>query len=391
MALDDKQKEWAQHEVFGTSGGEGEGEGGESSGEGTGEGTGSEGGGADFYEQTFQADGYSLGTDPCLDRCWAEFKKCCNNSTSGGLECLAQLNACRERCASQAAGEGTDEGADFYVQTLQADGYTLGTDPCLDRCWAEFKKCCNNSTSGGLECLAQLNACRERCASQAAGEGTDEGADFYVQTLQEDGYTLGTDPCLDRCWAEFEKCCKNSTSGGLECLAQLNACRERCGSVASSQPAGEGTGEETGEGKGTDEATGGAAGEGTDGGTGEGSAGAAQIVFQAGVREQTTGHPHAGQNLQLRWESLNVGTARSGAFTSKLEVWPTTTDLGGVCIEPSGDPAYSADVDEDDLGPGESHEKNETAPTTTAGWYYIRVTLNGGVSTTNCVEVLERE
>src|SRR5260370_18690494 len=62
--------------------------------------------------------------------------------------------------------------------------------------------------------------------------------DFYAQTLQSSGYTLGSDPCLDKCWDDFQRCLRQSTDGGSQCMAQLTACHRTCGSAtADSVPA----------------------------------------------------------------------------------------------------------------------------------------------------------
>jgi hypothetical protein len=56
----------------------------------------------------------------------------------------------------------------LYTQTLQNSGYTMGTDPCLDRCWADFQRCLD-TTSDPNQCLAQLSACQRACANQPDG------------------------------------------------------------------------------------------------------------------------------------------------------------------------------------------------------------------------------
>ncbi len=52
------------------------------------------------------------------------------------------------------------------ISTLTPDmvGDDVAGNSCLDRCWKEFEECRTNSTDGGLECLARLNACRMNCA-----------------------------------------------------------------------------------------------------------------------------------------------------------------------------------------------------------------------------------
>jgi hypothetical protein len=58
------------------------------------------------------------------------------------------------------------EANDLSGMTPESQGITLGQNPCLDRCWEDFNRCVQNSTSGGLECLARLEACKRACAEQ---------------------------------------------------------------------------------------------------------------------------------------------------------------------------------------------------------------------------------
>ena len=283
-----------------------------------------------FYQQTLQSSGYTLGGDPCLDKCWADFQACLK-TTNDPNQCLAQLTACQRGCGQQqqtssgsgstgdqptttaadtsgaadtggsgggsstndqsgdtSAGTGADNASGatpafdadgFYQQTLQSSGYTLGGDPCLDKCWADFQACLK-TTNDPNQCLAQLTACQRGCGQQqqtssvsgstgdqptttaadtsgaadtggsgggsstndqsgdtSAGTGADNASGatpafdadgFYQQTLQSSGYTLGGDPCLDKCWADFQACLK-TTNDPNQCLAQLTACQRGCG------------------------------------------------------------------------------------------------------------------------------------------------------------------
>jgi hypothetical protein len=63
---------------------------------------------------------------------------------------------------------------DIYAQQLAADGYTPGSDACLDRCWADFQRCLQNTTFPE-QCIAQLEACKRACAN-AAPDGGGGGA-----------------------------------------------------------------------------------------------------------------------------------------------------------------------------------------------------------------------
>jgi hypothetical protein len=40
------------------------------------------------------------------------------------------------------------------------------SDPCIARCFDDFKQCCDDDPRGGAGCLANLSACLRRC-----GEG----------------------------------------------------------------------------------------------------------------------------------------------------------------------------------------------------------------------------
>jgi hypothetical protein len=68
----------------------------------------------------------------------------------------------------------------FYAQTLQSSGYTVGSDPCLDKCWDEFYRCLKNGRDSGMQCLARLEACKRRCAT--AGGDDSEAADAVPST-----------------------------------------------------------------------------------------------------------------------------------------------------------------------------------------------------------------
>lgn len=62
---------------------------------------------------------------------------------------------------------------ELFEQTLQDDGYVMGTDPCLDRCWEEFRRCLENTTFPS-ECIARLEACKRSCAQTSSGENEQE-------------------------------------------------------------------------------------------------------------------------------------------------------------------------------------------------------------------------
>jgi hypothetical protein len=56
--------------------------------------------------------------------------------------------------------------------------------------------------------------------------------ELFEETLQNDGYVMGSDACLDKCWEEFRQCLKNSSFPD-ECIARLEACKRSCGQSAS--------------------------------------------------------------------------------------------------------------------------------------------------------------
>ena len=62
----------------------------------------------ELFEQHFQEDGYTIGMDPCLDRCWENFRECIKNSTNS-LECIAQLEACKRSCGQRTNEEGAEQ------------------------------------------------------------------------------------------------------------------------------------------------------------------------------------------------------------------------------------------------------------------------------------------
>ncbi|MBV8914601.1 MAG: hypothetical protein JOZ05_16365 [Acetobacteraceae bacterium] len=65
---------------------------------------------------------------------------------------------------------------------------------------------------------------------------------FYQQSLQDSGYSLGTNDCLDKCWVDFRRCLDNPLNGNPQaCLAQLTACQRSCGT--QQQDASETTGD----------------------------------------------------------------------------------------------------------------------------------------------------
>jgi hypothetical protein len=65
---------------------------------------------------------------------------------------------------------------DLYQQTLSADGYAIGSDPCLDQCWADFRRCLNGSTDSN-ECMARLQACKRACAARPPTTDADPQSD----------------------------------------------------------------------------------------------------------------------------------------------------------------------------------------------------------------------
>jgi hypothetical protein len=54
-------------------------------------------------------------------------------------------------------------------------------------------------------------------------------------TPESVGITLGSNPCLDQCWRNFEQCIRNSTNP-QECLAQLSYCQRNCAEQAPPEP-----------------------------------------------------------------------------------------------------------------------------------------------------------
>ncbi len=51
-----------------------------------------------------------------------------------------------------------------YTEPNPADyGIMLGTDPCLDQCWENFRQCLR-TTNDSNQCLAELNYCQQSCA-----------------------------------------------------------------------------------------------------------------------------------------------------------------------------------------------------------------------------------
>ncbi len=82
--------------------------------------------------------------------------------------------------ADSSAGQADFSPDAFFAQTLQASGYTLGNDPCLDKCWEEFQRCLQKSTDGGVQCMAQLTACQRSCATATADSLTAPASDNQV-------------------------------------------------------------------------------------------------------------------------------------------------------------------------------------------------------------------
>jgi len=74
-------------------------------------------------------------------------------------------------------GEGGDPGGgeapaydwrqDPNVPTAESQGYTLGSDPCLDACWDAYYKCLDRGRDPSV-CLGDLTACQRGCAERPA-------------------------------------------------------------------------------------------------------------------------------------------------------------------------------------------------------------------------------
>ena len=77
---------------------------------------------------------------------------------------------------SGSGGEsGTPSPDDGYVEpTPEEYGISLGVDPRIDDCFAEFKKCCNTSRNSAA-CLGALQECLRRIPQNPdAGETPTE-------------------------------------------------------------------------------------------------------------------------------------------------------------------------------------------------------------------------
>jgi len=59
------------------------------------------------------------------------------------------------------------------LPTPESQGYVMGTNPCLDRCWQYFNECIAQGKDQN-ECLAQLSYCQRNCAEQAPPEPAPE-------------------------------------------------------------------------------------------------------------------------------------------------------------------------------------------------------------------------
>ena len=69
---------------------------------------------------------------------------------------------------SESSSPNTGDG---YVEPQPQDyGITLGSDSCIDDCWAEFQRCCNTSRNAAA-CLGAWQTCIRAC-----GERVDAGA-----------------------------------------------------------------------------------------------------------------------------------------------------------------------------------------------------------------------
>ena len=70
-------------------------------------------------------------------------------------------------------------------------GIQLGTNECLDRCWAHFQDCLRQGRDQN-ECLAQLSHCQRNCAEQgppssggeAPSQPCDQGCPTCASELQ---------------------------------------------------------------------------------------------------------------------------------------------------------------------------------------------------------------
>ena len=155
---------------------------------------------------------------------------------------------------------------------------------------------------------------------------------FYAQTLQNDGYEVGGNLCLDGCWDAFRRCLRGATDGGMACLAQLTTCQRGC---RSSQPPSSG-------GERLDEPVGGGAtaAEGQAASAGEigGSGGDSQGEQQSGDTPPADGARRISVTIVTHYEQ-----------TVRYWIQDLATDANNEAAQGSG----TTLVDGDEHGPGE--------------------------------------
>jgi hypothetical protein len=228
-----------------------------------------------YFNQTLQSQGYTVGNDPRLDKCWEDFRNCLKSPPPGqGPDyCLAQLTTCQ-----RAAGSANQDQAGAADSAQQASAGDTGQQPAGDAGTQAPAGDTGQQTTGDTGTQAPASdqsqqpagdqsaqaptgdtgqqtagdAATQTPAGDAGGQAQQGAASFdpdayFNKTLQSQGYTVGNDPRLDKCWEDFRNCLKNPPPGqGPDyCLAQLTACQraagptnqDNAGAAESGQPA----------------------------------------------------------------------------------------------------------------------------------------------------------
>jgi hypothetical protein len=89
--------------------------------------------------------------------------------------------------------EGSEQGsydwqADPTLPTPTGEGYTMGSNACLDQCWQQFYACLDRSMNP-MECIAQLEVCKRNCAQQVTPLTCDQSCPTCASERQL------TNPC----------------------------------------------------------------------------------------------------------------------------------------------------------------------------------------------------
>ena len=114
--------------------------------------------------------------------------------------------------ADPASDQATFSPDDLFAQTLKADGYKAGTDPCYDAAWSAYKDCLKSGTLPGI-CLAQLHTDQENCARNSSPGQADSTSLTTVDAAyvsSDGGKSPVAAPKLD---GEYDLCVKIANRG----------------------------------------------------------------------------------------------------------------------------------------------------------------------------------